>query len=79
MSKASFYCTVKNINGKHDIGEIKRELGAMTGIFSVSVDDGAQQLAVDFDTSGAKSEQMLKKLKKLGYETADSRVENHIM
>lgn len=79
MSKASFYCTVSNVNGKHDTSQIKRELGTISGVMSVSVNDRTEKIAVDFDTTGVQSDQILKQLEKLGYEVVDSKLENHIM
>lgn len=79
MSKAGFYCTVNNVNGEHDSKEIKRELGAIAGVVSVSVNDDAEKIAVDFDTTGVQSNQILKQLKKLGYQVVDSNLEDHIM
>ena len=34
MSKASFYCTVTNVEGKHNGQKIKRELGIIPGVMS---------------------------------------------
>lgn len=79
MSKASIYFTVDNVNGKHDIKEIKRELDTLPGVISVSVNDRAETIAVDFDTTGVKSDRIEKKLKTLGYEILGTRLENHVM
>ncbi len=79
MSKASFYCIADNAGGKHDSAEIKRALGAVSGVTSVSVSRGGGKIAVDYDTTGVRSEQILEKLKNLGYEVVDSKFENHIM
>ena len=79
LSKASFYCIADNAGGKHDSAEIKRALGAVSGVTSVSVSRGGGKIAVDYDTTGVRSEQILEKLKNLGYEVVDSKFENHIM
>lgn len=79
LSKASFYCTVNPIRGKHDKDRIKRELDTIPGVISVSVNNSSGKVAVDFDTTGAQSGRILKQLERLGYEVADSRLENHIM
>lgn len=79
MSKASIYCIVNNINEKHDSKEIKRELDSIPGVMSVSINDSEDKIAIDFDTSGAESNQILKKLEKQGYKVIDSKFENHIM
>ena len=79
MSKASFYCTVNNVDNNHDSGKIKRELSLIPGVKSVSVSDSAKTIAVDYDTSGVQSDQIMRKIEKLGYEVVDSKLENHIM
>lgn len=79
MSKASAYFTVSNVNGKHDVKELKRELDTFPGVFSVSVNDKTERIAVDFDTSGVKQEQLQKRIEKMGYDITDTRLENHIM
>jgi len=79
MSKASAYFTVGNVNGKHDVKELKRELDTFAGVISVSVNDRTESIAVDFDTTGVKPEQLKKRIEKLGYQVTDSRFENHIM
>ena len=56
MSKASAYFTVTNVNGKHDVKEIKRELDTFRGVISVSVNDKTENIAVDFDTTGVRQD-----------------------
>lgn len=79
MSKASIYFTVDNVNGKHDVKELKRELDTFPGVISVSVNDKTESIAVDFDTTGVQQEQLQKRIEKLGYGIVDTRFENHIM
>lgn len=79
MSKASACFTVDNINGKHDINVLKRELDSFSGVLSVSVNGDTQSIAVDFDTTGVHQEQLQRKIEKLGYEITHTRFENHIM
>ena len=79
MSKASLYFTVDEVNGKHDVKELKRELDTFPGVISVSVNDKAESIAVDFDTTGVKQEQLEKRIEKLGYEITSVRFENHVM
>lgn len=79
MSKASIYFTVDNVNGKHDVKELKRELDTFPGVISVSVNDKTESIAVDFDTTGVQQEQLQKRIEKLGYGILDTRFENHIM
>ena len=79
MSKASIYFTVSQVNGKHDSKEIKRELDTLPGVISVSVNDSTEQIAVDFDTTGAQGDRIQRCLEKLGYQVVSSKLENHIM
>lgn len=79
MSKANAYFTVSNLNGKHDIKELKRELDTVSGVNSVSVNDKTGNITVDFDTTGIKQEQLHKRIQTLGYEIVDTCFENHIM
>ena len=79
MSKASVYFTLRNVDGKHEVKQIKRELGSIPGVISVSVNDTTERVAVDFDTTGVETERVQNKLEKLGYEVLDSKLENHIM
>lgn len=79
MSKASAYFTLNNINDKHDVKAIKRELDALPGILSVSVSGDSKCVSVDFDTTGVQSERIGKQLQKMGYEILDSKTEAHIM
>lgn len=79
MSKASAYFTVTNVNGKHDVKQLKRELDTFPGVLSVSVNDRTERIAVDFDTTGVKQEQLQKKIEKLGYDITNTKLENHIM
>lgn len=83
MSKASAYYTVNNLDNTHDMKIIKKELGAIAGVLSVSVnsDKGHDNVAVDFDTTSASAgkEKIGKKLNELGYEVTADRFENHIM
>ena len=79
MSKASFYCTVTHVDGKHNSKEIKRELGIIPGVTSVSVNDSTEKIAVDFDTTGVQSHQLRTQLEELGYTVVESTLENHRM
>jgi len=79
MSKASVYFTVKDSNGKHGTKELKRELGTLHGVISVSVNDQTDNVAVDFDTTGVEQEQLKTTIEKLGYDITQIQFENHIM
>ncbi len=72
MSQDTVYFTAENVSGKHDVKKIKRELNAFPGVSSVSVDDGSGRIAVDYDSTGVRSEQLQKKLKGLGYSLSSS-------
>lgn len=73
MSKESVYFTLGNLGGKHDVKEIQRGLDTLPGVFSVSVSDRSNCVAVDFDTTGTQSDRIEKQLKKMGYEILDSK------
>lgn len=79
MSKASVYFVADHINGKHAVKEIKREISALPGVLSVSVNDETDTVAVDFDTTGIQQEKLQKHMEELGYKIADTRLENHMM
>lgn len=79
MSKASVYFTLGDLHGKHDVKELRRELDTLPGVFSVSVSDSTQRVAVDFDATGVQSDSIKKKLEALGYEVVDTNEDNHAM
>jgi len=79
ISKASIYFTVDNVNGKHDVKELKRELDTFPGVTSVSVNDKTETIAVDFDTTAVQQEQLQKRIEKLGYEITHTRLDDNIM
>ena len=79
MSKASIYFTVDNVNGKHDVKELKRELDTFPSVSSVSVNDKTELIAVDFDTTSVNQDQLKKRIEKLGYEITNTRVETAYM
>ena len=79
MSKESAYFIIENLNGKHDLKQIKRELDTLRGVISVSVNTDNHRVAVDFDNTGVTHSRIEKNLNKMGYQiTADSG-EEHIM
>ena len=79
MSKASVYFSVNNPVGKHGTKELKRELNDLRGVLSVSVNDTNDNIAVDFDTTGVKQEQIKTQLEILGYNITQMRFEDHTM
>lgn len=68
MSNKSIYFTVNNVNGKHDVKELKRDLDIFPGVTSVSVNDKTKSIAVDFDTTAVQQERLQKHIENLGYE-----------
>ncbi len=79
MSKASVYFSVSNPVGKHGTKELKRELDALNGVLSVSVNNTNDNIAVDFDTTGVKQDQIKTQLEILGYDITQMRFEDHTM
>ena len=79
MSKASVYFSVKNPVGKHGTKELKRELNDLSGVLSVSVNGTNDNIAVDFDTTGVKQDQIKTQLEILGYDITQMRFEDHTM
>lgn len=71
MASASSYFILDNINGNHDTKQIKRELDKIRGITSVSVNETANKVAVDFDTQDVTPSRIANKIEKLGYEIFD--------
>ena len=70
VARLSAYFSLENAAGKHDAALLKRELDTLTGVTSVSVSGGGC-LAVDYDTSGVRQEQILQKIQELGFHLRD--------
>lgn len=79
MSKASVYFTLGDLDDKHDIKAIKRELDTLPGVNSVSVSGSSNRVAVDFDTTGVQAERIEKQLEKMGYQILSSKTDDHIV
>jgi copper chaperone CopZ len=79
MSKESAYFTLKSIDGKRDLKELKKELNKFPGVISVSVNPVKNSLAVDYDNTGVHQPELATRLEKLGYEISSSSTETHIM
>ena len=77
--KASAYFSVDDIGDNHAVKEIKRKLGAMPGILSVSISDQTGNIAVDFDTTGQSTEEIGKRIKDLGYDINSVSLAKHEM
>ncbi len=71
MTKKSAYFTLSGINGTHDVEALKHEIDMLPGVTSVSVNSRSDFVAVDFDTTGVRLDQIKKQIEKLGYTVAD--------
>lgn len=70
MAHLSAYFSLEDAAGKHNAALLKRELDTLPGVTSVSVSDSGC-LAVDYDTSGARQEEILQKVRELGFRLRD--------
>jgi copper chaperone CopZ len=77
MSKNSVYFTVSGMDDKHDTVKLKRELGSLRGVLSVSIGDA--RVAVDYDSTGVGSERLQRKIETLGFGVSEVRLEEHRM
>jgi copper chaperone CopZ len=77
--KASAYFSVDHVGGSHAEKEIKRELGTLPGVNSVSISDETGNIAVDFDSTGVSTERIGKKLSELGYDIRSVSLAKHTM
>lgn len=71
MAHLSAYFSLEDASGRHDAALLKRELDTLPGVTSVSVSSRGC-LAVDYDTSGVRQEQILQKVQELGFQLRDS-------
>lgn len=67
MAHLSTYFSLEDMAGKHDAALLKRELDTLPGVTSVSVGEGGC-LAVDYDTTGIRQEEILQKVRELGFQ-----------
>jgi Copper chaperone len=79
MSKASLYFDLDDLSGKRDTAEIKRCLGKIPGVISVSVNRMDDRVAVDYDTTGTDREKIREQLTGLGFAVTGEHFENHVM
>lgn len=77
MPKESAYYMIGNLNGKHDAGLVKKQIGQLPGVLSVSVNAADARLAVDFDNTGVSEEKIVGRLQELGYEITSEDPYNH--
>lgn len=67
MAHLSTYFSLENAAGAHDEKLLKQGLDALPGVTSVSVSDRGC-VAVDYDTSGVRQEQIRQRVQELGYQ-----------
>ena len=79
MSKASAYFIVNDTQGRHDFKRIKGDLTELAGVISVSMNTMKNSVAVDFDTTGIRKNQLFDKLRNWGYDISETKYETHIM
>lgn len=79
MSKESAYFRVESLNSKRDVKDIKRQLDAIPGVISVSINAEEAKVAVDFDNSGVKQADIRNRLVESGYDVASVSGEEHVM
>lgn len=71
MAAESTYFHLENLDGKHNMKEIKRGLDELHGVTSVSVNTDTHYVAVDYDGEDVTPHQIEKKLCKMGYVVSD--------
>ena len=79
MSKASAYFIVNDIEGSGDIKKIKNDLDKLSGVISVSMNTKINSVAVDFDTTGIRKNQLFERLENMGYNVSETNYKVHIM
>lgn len=67
MAHLSTYFSLENAADRHDGKRLKRELDTLPGVRAVSVSESGC-LAVDYDSTGIRQEQIRQKVQELGYE-----------
>ena len=67
MAHLSTYFSLENAAGKHDEKLLKQGLDTLPGITSVSLSDRGC-IAVDYDSTGVRQEQIRQKVQELGYQ-----------
>lgn len=65
--------------GKRDAEQIKRDLDAIPGVFSVSVSRDCGRVTVDYDTTGTGPDELRNRLSSCGCRVAAQRREDHTM
>ena len=67
MAHLSTYFSLENAGGKHDEKRLKQGLDTLPGVTGVSV-SGSGCLAVDYDTTGTRQDEIRQKVQELGYQ-----------
>lgn len=67
MAHISAYFSLENAGSKHDIKRLKQGLDALPGVTAVSV-SGQGCLAVDYDSTGTRQEEIRQKIQELGFQ-----------
>lgn len=65
MAHLSTYFSLEHPASSHNAKELKRELDTLPGVTSVSVSGG--RLAVDYDSTGVRREDIQQKVQSLGF------------
>ena len=65
MAHLSTYFSLEHPASSHDAKELKQELDTLPGVTSVSVSGG--RLAVDYDSTGVRREDIRQKVQSLGF------------
>ena len=65
MAHLSTYFSLEHPASSHDAKELKRELDTLPGVTSVSVSGG--RLAVDYDSTGVRREDIRQTVQSLGF------------
>ena len=65
MAHLSTYFSLEHPASSHDAKQLKRELDTLPGVTSVSVSGG--RLAVDYDSTGVRREDIRQKVQSLGF------------
>ena len=70
MAHLSTYISLEAAQDRHDIKQLKRVLDTLPGVTSVSISDNGC-LAVDYDSTGVRQEQIRQKVLDLGYQVRE--------
>ena len=79
MPKESIYYLLPEMSGSHGPKDIKKTVGAIKGVISVSVNSGEKKVAVDFDNSGTSGEEITRLIAEKGFSPQILGNEEHVM